>query len=59
VNKYNAKGQQVWRQLNGQGVTIHSLYDLDGNRVAEYNGETGAGGVFRWVQPPAKNILRV
>jgi len=39
--KYNAKGQQVWRQLNGQGITIQAVFDLDGNRVAEYNAENG------------------
>ena len=38
--KYNAQGQQVVRQLNGQGITIHAVYDLDGNRIAEYNAVT-------------------
>ena len=38
--KYNALGQQVVRQLNGQGITIHAVYDLDGNRIAEYNAQT-------------------
>jgi YD repeat-containing protein len=32
---YNAMGQQVIRRVNGQ--TIHSLHDLDGNRIAEYD----------------------
>ena len=38
--KYNALGQQVIRQLNGQGITINAAYDLDGNRIAEYNAQT-------------------
>ena len=38
--KYNALGQQVIRQLNGQGITINAVFDLDGNRVAEYNAQT-------------------
>ena len=39
--KYNAQGQQVVRQLNGQNITIHAIFDLDGNRIAEYNAQTG------------------
>ena len=39
--QYNARGHQVVRKLNGQGVTIHAVYDFDGNRVAEYNAENG------------------
>ena len=38
--KYNALGQQVVRQLNGQGITINAVYDLNGNRIAEYNAQT-------------------
>ncbi len=30
------------RKLNQQGVTIHSVFDSQGNRIAEYNEATGA-----------------
>ena len=32
---YNAMGQQVIRRVGGQ--TIHTIHDLDGNRIAEYD----------------------
>ena len=34
---YNALGQQVVRRLSQSGQTIHSVHDLDGNRIAEYD----------------------
>ena len=34
---YNARGQQVARRLTQTGQTIHSVHDLDGNRIAEYD----------------------
>ena len=33
--EYNAQGQQVIRRVGGQ--TIHTVHDLDGNRIAEYD----------------------
>ncbi|TQV65794.1 LamG-like jellyroll fold domain-containing protein [Aliiroseovarius halocynthiae] len=33
---YNALGQQVIRRLPQDGRTIHTLFDLAGNRIAEY-----------------------
>ncbi len=33
---YNAQGQQVVRRLTQSGQTIHNVFDLDGNRIAEY-----------------------
>ncbi|MEM8694134.1 MAG: RHS repeat-associated core domain-containing protein [Pseudomonadota bacterium] len=33
---YNALGQQVVRRLTQDANTIHSIHDLDGNRIAEY-----------------------
>ena len=33
---YNALGQQVVRRLTQDAKTIHSIHDLDGNRIAEY-----------------------
>ena len=35
--KYNVLGQQVWRKLHPSGQIIHSLFDLEGNRIAEYD----------------------
>ncbi len=26
--------------MNGQSIAIHAVYDLDGNRIAEYNAQT-------------------
>ena len=34
---YNAQGQQVIRRLIPSGQVIHSIYDLNGNRIAEYD----------------------
>ena len=34
--KYNALGQQVIRDLTQAGQIIHSVFDIDGNRIAEY-----------------------
>jgi len=34
--KYNALGQQVHRDLTQAGQTLHSVHDLEGNRIAEY-----------------------
>ena len=39
---YNQLGQQIIRRLTQTGVTIHSVYGPDGNRIAEYNEATGA-----------------
>ena len=33
---YNARGQQVIRNLTQLGYRIHSVHDADGNRLAEY-----------------------
>jgi len=41
--EYNALGQQVIRTLTQAGQTIHSLHDLDGNRIAEYDYDDVAG----------------
>ena len=38
----NQLGQQIIRRLTQTGVTIHSVYGPDGNRIAEYNEATGA-----------------
>jgi uncharacterized protein RhaS with RHS repeats len=35
--EYNALGQQVIRNLTQAGQIIHSIHDLDGNRIAEYD----------------------
>ncbi|WP_083781585.1 BRO-N domain-containing protein [Roseovarius sp. 217] len=35
--KYNAPGHQVIRNLTQAGQIIHSIHDLDGNRIAEYD----------------------
>lgn len=40
---YNALGQQVVRRLTQAGQTIHSIHDLDGNRIAEYDYDAGTG----------------
>jgi len=34
--EYNALGQQVVRRLTQAGQTIHSIHDVDGNRIAKY-----------------------
>ncbi len=41
--KYNALGQQVWRKLVPSGQIIHSIFDLEGNRIAEYDYDSAAG----------------
>ena len=33
--KYDVAGRQAIRSLNG-GITIHSVFDSQGNRIAEY-----------------------
>ena len=38
---YNALGQQVGRTITQTGQTIHSIHDIDGNRIAEYDAEAG------------------
>ncbi|NSX56944.1 RHS repeat protein [Parasulfitobacter algicola] len=40
---YNAAGQQVIRRLTQEGRTLHSVHDLDGQRIAEYEYDPGAG----------------
>jgi hypothetical protein len=43
--RYDYLGRQVSRALTGQipaGLTIHSVFDSAGNRIAEYNQATGA-----------------
>ena len=40
---YNALGQQVIRNLTQAGQIIHSIHDLDGNRIAEYDYDSVAG----------------
>ncbi len=39
--KYDFAGRQVVRALSG-GATIHSVFDADGNRIAEYDQTSGA-----------------
>jgi len=45
--KYNVLGQQVWRKLHPSGQIIHSLFDLDGNRIAEYDYAGGTSTLIR------------
>ena len=45
--KYNALGRQVWRKLHPSGQIIHSLFDLDGNRIAEYDYASGSSTLLR------------
>ena len=40
--RYNPLGQQITRRLVPSGVTIHSIYGPDGNRIAEYDEASGA-----------------
>ncbi len=40
--KYDFAGRQAIRKLPQQGVTLHSVFDSDGRRIAEYNEATGA-----------------
>ncbi len=39
---YDAMGRQVIRTLVASGLTIHSVFDSQGRRIAEYNEATGA-----------------
>ena len=39
--KYDFAGRQVVRELSG-GAVIHSVFDADGNRIAEYDQTSGA-----------------
>jgi len=39
---YNEEGQQVVRETPSAGAVIHVVHDLSGNRIAEYDGSTGA-----------------
>ncbi|MCF6273259.1 MAG: hypothetical protein L3J37_08710, partial [Rhodobacteraceae bacterium] len=45
--KYNALGQQSWRKLVPSGQIIHSLFDLEGNRIAEYDYAGGTSTLLR------------
>ncbi len=45
--KYNALGQQVWRKLHPSGQIIHSIFDLNGNRIAEYHYAGGSSTLIR------------
>ena len=38
---YNALGQQAIRRLTQTGQTIHNIFDLDRNRIAEYDYDAG------------------
>ena len=41
--KYDFAGGQLVRDLTSpSAMTIHSVFDSDGNRIAEYNEATGA-----------------
>jgi RHS repeat-associated protein len=40
--KYDFAGRQAVRKLPQLGVTLHSVFDSDGRRIAEYNEATGA-----------------
>jgi len=40
--RYNHLGQQAVRSFPGSGLSIHSVYGPDGNRIAEFDGGTGA-----------------
>jgi hypothetical protein len=40
--KYDFAGRQAVRRLPQLGVTLHSVFDSDGRRIAEYNEATGA-----------------
>jgi len=40
--RYNWLGQQAIRSFPGSGQSIHSVYGPDGNRIAEFDGGTGA-----------------
>ncbi len=40
--KYDFAGRQAIRTIAATGVTIHSVFDAQGRRIAEYNQATGA-----------------
>jgi len=40
--RYNHLGQQAVRTFPASGQSIHSVYGPDGNRIAEFDGGTGA-----------------
>jgi YD repeat-containing protein len=40
--KYDFAGRQAIRTIASTGVTIHSVFDAQGRRIAEYNEATGA-----------------
>jgi RHS repeat-associated protein len=40
--KYDFAGRQAVRTIAGTGITIHSVFDSQGRRIAEYNEGTGA-----------------
>jgi uncharacterized protein RhaS with RHS repeats len=40
--KYDFAGRQAVRRLPQLGVTLHSVFDAQGRRIAEYNEATGA-----------------
>jgi hypothetical protein len=40
--KYDFAGRQAVRRLPQLGVTLHSVFDSDGRRIAEYDAATGA-----------------
>lgn len=39
--RYNTQGQMTWRLTPSTGAEIHVIHDLEGNRIAEYDGDTG------------------
>ena len=41
--QYNALRQQVIRTLTQTGEVIHNVFDLDGNRIADYDYDAGTG----------------
>ena len=45
--KYNVLGQQIWRKLLPSGQIIHSIFDLEGNRIAEYDYAGGSSTLIR------------
>jgi hypothetical protein len=40
--KYDFAGRQAIRTIASTGITIHSVFDSQGRRIAEYNQATGA-----------------
>ena len=39
--QHDGLGRRAIRTVAGAGITIHSVYGPDGNRIAEYNEATG------------------